>query len=253
MSGVQDQSDLSQGVNTMLTDATQGKLTAPESEWLKNQMAAMEPYIQDSQRSIKEAAGAQRGIGGGRLNKQLAENDDKMRQNLLARLSDMQAGTANQAVGFQTNKRGQDISLANLGAGMQNNVAGIQQGATGAQGQWAGQRSAADFAREQANRTMMTQPLTNITGAQDRYLTNRGTQMGALDKDKDRLIDTFVNPLDKAIDNVMDIQEFRDWQPGRKLTRKARKQQRAQQKLNKLDARYGSVSNASAAARQTDI
>jgi hypothetical protein len=231
--GVEEDTALSGGVQDMLTASTRGELTSPESAWLKSQMDAREPYIQDAQRSITEAAGAQRGIGGGRLNKQLADNEGRMRGDILAQLNDLQAKTSAQAVDYQAGRRGQDVSLANLGAGMQGNVANIQAGATAGQGAFAGQRSAADYQREQDNRTMLTQPLTNRMGTDQAILGARNTQQGALQQDKNFQAEFFENPMDKAMNDAMDLQDLREWDPG-KSTGFASRQRKAGSQLAKL-------------------
>ncbi len=230
MQGVQDQSQLSGGVNDMLTAATRGELTAPGAAWLDSQVAARKPVVDDMLRQVKEQAGAQRGIGGGRFAKQLADTGQRAYDDIFAKLNDIQQQTANQAVDFQTSKRGQDINLAQLGANMQGNVSGTQMNANQAAGNYVGNMARLGMEQENMLHGMAKEPLENQMAVDQATLNNMYEQLKFDEREKDRTIETHVDPYDAMMEDVMAYRELLNMDLG-KETKLSKAQKKAKKNV----------------------
>ena len=230
MDGVKDDSELAQSAENNLLLATQGKLTGSDSEWMYNQMAARKPYVDDILRGVKEAAGAQRGIGGGRLQRELSEQGTRAYDDIAARLADMQSAQAAKASDYVAGKRAQNVNLAGTAAGMQSNVTSAN---LAANAQLASHMTNMTNLRANQDATlhsMRREPLELGMSVDQAKLNNWVNQLSAESEDKTRTIETFKDPIESATEAAASYGDALNATLGPEMTDAAKKAERLKKK-----------------------
>ena len=231
--GVQDGSERNDAVQNMLTSAAQGDLNDPANDFYQKQLALRRPAMDEALDAVTERAGQTRGVGGGRYNKQMLDTARKMQADTEASLSGMQLAQANNAVNYQTGQDNRNVSLAGQAAGMQNAVtnAGLNanQGVAGV----VGNRAAASNANENMFNQMAKEGLENQMGVDQSGTDNMFKQMTYDDREKDRINETHVNPIEAAMQETMAYQDLLNMDLG-KETKMSKKQRKAANKLGQF-------------------
>ena len=175
----QGDTDLEKQINQNALTSLQGGLTAPQSQFADAARAARLPAFQDTLRSVKEAAGQQRGIGGGRFQKQLQRLGSDFQNQSLADITALQQQAATQAPDIASIRRGQDINLTGIAAGLGQSAQGTQLGAAGQLG-----NQLTNIGQQQLGRGNLALQEELGRGKLDlnRDVFDRDTQIGSLDR-----------------------------------------------------------------------
>lgn len=142
-------SDVGKAADANVIAAMGGNLTDPDSQYYQAVSKQYDTAGDDAMRRVREAAGQQRGIGGGRLNRQLAETGQRISDQKMAELSGLQKSMADQGLGYATTERGQDIDLTQTAAGLGSKVADVNLNAAGQVGNQLGRAGDLSLAQNQ--------------------------------------------------------------------------------------------------------
>jgi hypothetical protein len=126
-----DKSGLQNQLEGQYGTALSGGLTDADSEFLQRSLAARMPAFEDSLRAVREAAGQQRGLGGGRVQDSLRKMGEQFNAQSLADIAQMQSDMTRRASDYVPTIRGQDINLTDIAAGLQKDMSGKELAAQG--------------------------------------------------------------------------------------------------------------------------